>query len=55
MGKQLSKFKFMTRPFKNYNVEDRAYKVISKDKPTPAPHYPSMEKIMADIKSGNEK
>ncbi|XP_013145713.1 PREDICTED: protein NDUFAF4 homolog [Papilio polytes] len=29
------------RPIKTFNVENRAHKVISKEKPTPAPHYPS--------------
>ncbi|KAL3277398.1 hypothetical protein HHI36_012747 [Cryptolaemus montrouzieri] len=36
MGKILSRMK---RPFRNYNVENRAHKIISKDKPVPAPKY----------------
>lgn len=34
----------MLRPFRNFNVEHRAQRVISRDKPTPAPHHPSVEK-----------
>lgn len=40
------------RPIKNYNVEERAMKVISRDKPTPAPPHPSMKKVMEDIMRG---
>lgn len=34
MGKVLST---ITRPLRNFNIESRAHKVISKSKPTPAP------------------
>lgn len=34
MGKVLS---VATRPFRNFNIENRAHKIISKEKPTPAP------------------
>lgn len=36
MGKVFSQ---MIRPFRNYNVESRAHKVISQNKPVPAPHH----------------
>jgi len=55
MGKIASKFRVVVgRPIKNYNVESRAFKVISKDKPTPAPTYPSLEKVMREIKNGKD-
>ncbi|ODN02548.1 NADH dehydrogenase [ubiquinone] 1 alpha subcomplex assembly factor 4 [Orchesella cincta] len=47
--------KHFIRPMKNYNVEERAMKVISKDKPTAAPPHPSMKKIMDDIMSDPSK
>lgn len=43
MGKVLST---VARPFKLYNIEARAHKVISKEKPTVAPSYPY---VMKDI------
>jgi len=42
----------MLRPLRNYNVEERALKEISNEKPKPAPPYPVMKKIMEDIKKG---
>lgn len=44
--------KKVIRPLKHYNVEERAMKVISKDKPKAAPPHPSMRKIMDDIMKG---
>ncbi|XP_031783576.1 protein NDUFAF4 homolog [Nasonia vitripennis] len=41
MGKTASR---MTRPLKNWNIENRAHKVISKEKPTVAPTYSSTQK-----------
>jgi NADH dehydrogenase [ubiquinone] 1 alpha subcomplex assembly factor 4 len=38
MGKVLS---LMGRPLRNYNIENRAHKIISKEKPTPAPKHKS--------------
>jgi len=39
------------RPVQNFNVEERAFKVISRDKPTPAPVHPGkMKEIMDAIK-----
>ncbi|XP_044259412.1 protein NDUFAF4 homolog [Tribolium madens] len=38
MGKVMS---MMGRPFRNFNIESRAHKIISKDKPTPAPKHKS--------------
>lgn len=36
MGKVMS---VIGRPFRNFNIESRAHKIISKDKPTPAPKH----------------
>lgn len=36
MGKALS---VLTGPFKNFNLESRAHKIISRDKPVPAPRH----------------
>ncbi|XP_044756043.1 protein NDUFAF4 homolog [Coccinella septempunctata] len=36
MGKVIS---HMKRPFLNYNIESRAHKIISQNKPIPAPHH----------------
>jgi len=52
MGRAGSKLRFWTRPIKNYNIEERAFKEISKEKAKAAPTYPSMEKIMKDLKNG---
>jgi len=41
MGKILSS---LSRPLRNYNIENRAIKQISKPKPTPAPRHPSTVK-----------
>lgn len=41
MGKVYS---IMLRQFRNINVENRAHRVISREKPTPAPQYPSVNK-----------
>ncbi|XP_069462516.1 NADH dehydrogenase [ubiquinone] 1 alpha subcomplex assembly factor 4 [Ambystoma mexicanum] len=34
----------VTRAFKNFNVESRAHRVISKEKPNPAPLHPTTQK-----------
>lgn len=44
MGTVVSRL--MVRPLKNYNVENRAHKVISKPKPEPAPQYESQARQM---------
>ncbi|XP_045467957.1 protein NDUFAF4 homolog [Harmonia axyridis] len=44
MGKILS---HMKRPFQNYNIESRAHKIISQNKPIPAPHR-EMEQMEID-------
>lgn len=49
MGKVLS---VIQRKVNRFNVENRAHRVISKDKPTPAPKYPSTIKELETIKSG---
>lgn len=42
MGNKLGKvFLMVTRPIRNINIEQRAHKVISKEKPIPAPQYES--------------
>lgn len=51
MGKVMS---VITRPIKNYNVEHRAHRIISKEKPTAAPHYQSdieqVEKLLKGLR-----
>lgn len=32
----------VTKPIRNYNIESRAHKIISKDKPVPAPKHKSI-------------
>lgn len=40
------------RPIKSFNIENRAHRVISKEKPTPAPRYPSnMEDLKRAMKA----
>ncbi|XP_017882531.1 protein NDUFAF4 homolog [Ceratina calcarata] len=46
MGKAYS---LLLRPFRNFNVESRAQRIISQDKPTPAPHHPSVQKQKAIV------
>ncbi|XP_076656434.1 NADH dehydrogenase [ubiquinone] 1 alpha subcomplex assembly factor 4 isoform X2 [Halictus rubicundus] len=41
MGKVLSR---LTRPIRTMNIENRAQKVISREKPVPAPHHASVSK-----------
>jgi len=51
MGSALRRMSRAYRPVQNYNVEERAFKVISRDKPTPAPVHPGkMKAIMDEIK-----
>ncbi|KAK9874966.1 hypothetical protein WA026_005781 [Henosepilachna vigintioctopunctata] len=49
MGKVLSRVK---RPFQNFNLESRVHKIISQEKPVPAPKYESVqleiERLMKD-------
>jgi len=54
MGKSASKLRSVVRPVKNFNVEDRAFKQISKEKTGAAPPHPSMEKIMEEIRNDPE-
>lgn len=44
--------RLVVRPFKNYNVENRAHKLISKDKIRPAPKYDSTYKQIELAKKG---
>ncbi|KDR08215.1 protein NDUFAF4 homolog [Zootermopsis nevadensis] len=48
MGKVLS---VIQRKVYRFNAENRAHRIISKDKPTPAPRYPSTIKELETIKS----
>jgi len=41
-----------TKVFRDFNVENRAHRVISKEKPTPAPRYPADEKELERIARG---
>lgn len=50
MGGLVSK---ATRPFRNFNIESRAEKVISKEKPTPAPKHKSSQMDYERILKGN--
>lgn len=52
MGTALGRMKILFRPVKNFNVEERAFKAISKDKPTPAPTHLRMQSIMEEIRQG---
>jgi NADH dehydrogenase [ubiquinone] 1 alpha subcomplex assembly factor 4 len=49
MGKVLS---LVPRQLKQFNIENRAHKVISKDKPTPAPKYPATIEELERIAKG---
>ncbi|XP_043286208.1 protein NDUFAF4 homolog [Venturia canescens] len=50
MGKAMSA---MTRPLKTFNIENRARKVISQDKPVPAPTFKSTQKQLEVAKTIN--
>jgi len=55
MGSALRRMQRAYRPVQNYNVEERAFKVISREKPTPAPVHPGkMKDIMEAIKRDPE-
>lgn len=49
MGKVMS---LVTRPMKNYNIESRAHKIISKEKPKPAPRYEASIKEAEELLKG---
>lgn len=49
MGKVLS---VIQRKANRFNIESRAHKLISKDKPTPAPKHPSTIQELENIQSG---
>lgn len=40
------------RPFRDYNIEQRAHKVISQSKPKPAPKYESDKQALERIIKG---
>lgn len=44
MGKVMS---LMMRPVKRFNIENRAHKILSRDKPMPAPQYEYTKKQLA--------
>lgn len=43
----------VTKPFREFNVESRAFKIISKDKPTPAPKHKSDEYDVEKLMKGS--
>lgn len=55
MGKAMSALvSTAVRPLRDYNVEQRAHKVISQSKPKAAPKYESNEKELARILKGKK-
>lgn len=42
----------ITKPIRSFNVESRAFKVISQEKPTPAPRYKSDEQDIQKLIQG---
>ncbi|XP_054268594.1 NADH dehydrogenase [ubiquinone] 1 alpha subcomplex assembly factor 4-like [Macrosteles quadrilineatus] len=54
MGQAITKLTSLTlRELRSFNVEKRAEKVISREKPTPAPMYPSTIKELEQLKEDN--
>ncbi|XP_019617209.1 PREDICTED: NADH dehydrogenase [ubiquinone] 1 alpha subcomplex assembly factor 4-like [Branchiostoma belcheri] len=50
MGSKISKApKAALRPMKNMNVEARAHRLLERDKPKPAPQYPSTKEEIARV------
>lgn len=43
----------LTRPIRTFNIANRAERVISREKPTPAPQYTSQEKQKKLVDEGN--
>jgi hypothetical protein len=52
MGQTAGKLRGIFRPVKNFNVEERAFKEISKEKPRSAPVPHNMKKFMEEIRNG---
>lgn len=53
MGQAVTKiYSIIRREINTYNIEKRAHKIISKDKPTPAPMHPSHVKELQRLKEG---
>lgn len=50
MGKVYS---ILTRPIRTFNIENRAARIISREKPIPAPQYPSTEEQQKLSEEGN--
>lgn len=50
MGKVYS---VLTKPIRTFNIANRAEKIISREKPVPAPHYASIEKQKKLSHEGN--
>lgn len=50
MGKVYS---ILIRPIRSFNIENRAARIISQQKPVPAPQYPSTEKQKKLSEEGN--
>lgn len=53
MGNKVSTyFPTVARAAKNYNVENRAHRIVDKDKLPPAPRHPSTAKLLEDFAQG---
>lgn len=49
-------FSMISRPVKNFNIESRAHKIISQEKPVPAPkHKASIEQAERILRGMSEK
>lgn len=54
MGSAVGKvYSLLTRPIRTFNVANRAERVISREKPVPAPQYASTEKQKKLTDEGN--
>lgn len=51
MGKVMS---LIAKPFREFNIEARAFKAISKDKPNPAPRHKSDEYDIQKLMKGQQ-
>ena len=55
MGKTLSKLRgqMITRPIQRFNIESRTEKILSQEKPTPAPKYQTDIDLLQKIRHEN--
>ena len=51
-GQALSKLRgtLVTRPIQRFNIESRTEKLLKEEKPTRAPHFPSTEELVENIR-----